>query len=332
MMSTLLFAGVPLVQSFDIIAKSTDVSNEKRLLLSIKSEVEGGCSLSKALMQHPRYFDPLTCHLVAVGEASGTLDTMFSQIATYKEKAEKLNRKIKKALFYPTIVISVAITVTAILLMYVVPQFEQLFQGMGAELPYFTRLIIHLSRFMQHYFWLLLILFISGTCMFHYYKKRSKTFELTLDKFSLNFPIIGKILHKACIARISRTLATTLKVGLNLIPSLEAAALVANNRVYTHAMLKIKEEIKMGKQIHSAMKNTGVFEHQVIQLIAIGEEAGDLDKMFDKIALIYEEEVDALVDNLSTLLEPFIMIILGILVGGLVISMYLPMFKIGSVL
>lgn len=330
-MATMMSAGVPLVQSFDIVAKATDNESVRELVLGIKAEIEGGHSLSEALRAYPLYFDDLFCNLIAAGEASGSLETMLDRIATYKEKAESLKRKIKKALFYPAAVIVVALVVTGILLIYVVPQFQALFKGFGADLPLFTRMVISLSDFVQAWWWAFLFGIIAFLSIFSYYFRRRKSVRDAVDRFVLKIPIIGKILHNAAIARFARTLAITFAAGVPLVEGLTSVAGATGNVVYSNAVMRIKEEVSTGSQIQTAMRNTGVFPNLPIQMIGIGEEAGSLDKMLSKVADIYEEEVDTAVDGLSTLLEPLIMAILGVLVGGLVIAMYLPIFKLGSV-
>lgn len=331
-MATMMSAGVPLVQSFDIVAKGVDNTSVRDLVLTIKADLEAGRSLSEALRQQPKYFDDLFCNLVAAGEASGSLETMLDRIATYKEKSESIKRKIKKALFYPTAVVVVAILVTAILLIFVVPQFEALFKGFGADLPVFTKMVIELSGFVQKWWYIILLSIIAGGWLFMYYYKRTKALQHIVDRLVLRIPIIGKILNKAAVARYARTLATTFAAGVPLVEALESVAGATGNIVYTQAVLKIREEVSTGSQIQSAMRNTAIFPNMVIQMIAIGEESGSLDQMLAKVADIYEEEVDLAVDGLSSLLEPLIMVILGVLVGGLVVAMYLPIFKMGSVI
>lgn len=331
-MSTMMSAGVPLVQSFDIVAKGVDNLSLRDLVLTIKSDLEAGRSLSESLRQHPRYFDNLFCNLVAAGESSGSLETMLDRIATYKEKSESIKRKIKKALFYPTAVVVVAIVVTAILLIFVVPQFETLFKGFGADLPFFTKMVIDLSNVVQKWWWIILLSFIVGGWIFVYYHRRSKILQTLVDKIVLKIPIIGDILHKGAIARYARTLSTTFAAGVPLVEALDSVAGATGNIVYSDAVMKIREEVSTGSQIQAAMRNTGIFPNMVVQMVAIGEESGSLDQMLAKVADIYEEEVDAAVDALSSLLEPFIMVILGVLVGGLVVAMYLPIFKMGSVI
>lgn len=331
-MATMMSAGVPLVQSFDIVAKGTDNTGVRDLVLAIKAEVEAGRTFSDALKQHPLYFDQLFCNLVAAGEASGSLETMLDRIATYKEKTESLKRKIKKALFYPCAVVVVAIIVTGILLIFVVPQFEQLFKGFGADLPYFTKLVVSLSNFVQKAWWMILGFVIAAVWVFTYCKRKYVIVGQVLDKLMLKLPIVGNILHKAAVARYARTLSTTFAAGVPLVEALESVAGATGNIVYTKAVLYIRDAVSTGSQMQAAMRTTGIFPNMVVQMVAIGEESGSLDKMLAKVATIFEEEVDAAVDGLSSLLEPLIMAVLGVLVGGLVIAMYLPIFKMGSVI
>lgn len=331
-MATMMKAGIPLVQSFEIVAKGVENASMRDLVLAIKGDVESGRSFSEALQQHPRYFDPLFCNLVAAGESSGSLDTMLHRIAIYKEKTESLKRKIKKALFYPTAVLVVAIIVTGILLIFVVPQFEQLFKGFGADLPFFTKMVIRLSETVQKWWWIILSAAIGAIWGLGYAKQRSTRVQHILDKLILKLPIIGEILHKAAVARYARTLSTTFAAGVPLVEGLESVAGATGNIVYTQAVNQIRDEVSTGSQIQAAMRNTGIFPPMVVQMVAIGEESGSLDAMLSNVATIYEEEVDLAVDSLSSLLEPLIMAILGVLVGGLVIAMYLPIFKMGSVI
>lgn len=331
-MATMMSAGVPLVQSFDIIAKGQENESVSNLVLAIKSDVESGRAFSDALRQHPAYFDPLFCNLVQAGESSGSLETMLERIATYKEKTESLKRKIKKALFYPTAVMVVAVIVTVILLVFVVPQFEHLFKGFGADLPMFTQMVINLSKLVQKWWFLFLGAIILASWIFTYCHKRYAVVQQFIDRTMLKLPIIGQILHKAAIARYARTLSTTFAAGVPLVEALDSVAGAAGNIVYSAAVLKIRDEVSTGSQMQAAMRNTGIFPNMVVQMVAIGEESGSLDKMLSKVAEIFEEEVDTAVDGLSSLLEPLIMVVLGVLVGGLVIAMYLPIFKMGSVI
>tara|TARA_R110002110_G_scaffold121431_2_gene297248 strand:- start:84379 stop:85611 length:1233 start_codon:yes stop_codon:yes gene_type:complete len=331
-LATMMSAGVPLVQSFEIVARGSDNESVTELVLKVKTDIEGGSSFAEALKQHPKYFDPLFCNLVGAGESSGALETMLDRIATYKEKSESIKKKVKKALFYPTAVMVVAMIVTAILLIFVVPQFEELFKGFGADLPVFTQFVIELSEFVQSYWWMISAGMGAAASAFVFFKKRSTTMQHILDRLILKIPLIGDILNKAAIARYARTLATTFAAGVPLVEALDSVAGATGNIVYSQAVMQIKDEVSTGTQVNQAMRNTSVFPSMVIQMVAIGEESGSLDSMLEKVANIYEEEVDAAVDGLSSLLEPLIMAVLGVLVGGLVIAMYLPIFKMGSVI
>lgn len=331
-MATMMSAGVPLVQAFEIVSKGAENPSMKELVTKIKNDVEEGHSFYEALRQHPKYFDKLFCNLVRAGETAGALDTMLDRIATYKEKSESLKRKVKKALFYPTAVMIIAIIVTVILLVFVVPQFAELFRGFNADLPAFTQFVIFLSNFFQAWWWAILFVICSGLWFFLFFKKRSAAFQRILDILSLKIPIIGKILHKAAIARYARTLSTTFSAGVPLVEALDSVAGATGNILYTEATYKIKEEVSMGSQVQQAMRNTNIFPNVVVQMVAIGEESGSLDSMLAKVATIFEEEVDTAVEGLSSLLEPLIMAVLGVLVGGLVIAMYLPIFTLGTVI
>ena len=329
--ATMLLAGVSLIQALDMIASGSENKSLQGLVTRIADEVKAGDPLSQALRAHPKYFDDLYCDLVESGEQSGALDRIFERVAIYKEKAEALKSKIKKALFYPIAVLTVAFLVTAILLIFVVPQFESVFAGLGAELPAFTQLIVNISEFMQAYWWLVF----GGIGGFIFIFKRihqsNKNVRDNTDKAILKLPIIGEILNKAAVARYARTLSTTFAAGVPLVDALDSAAGASGNAVYRDAILDIKNEVSSGNQMNFAMKNTGVFPEMVIQMVSIGEESGALDDMLAKVASIYEQEVDDAVDGLSSLLEPFIMVILGVLVGGLIVGMYLPIFQLGSI-
>jgi type IV pilus assembly protein PilC len=329
-LATMLSAGVPLVQSFDIIGRGHENAGMQELLLKIKGEVESGTSLAESLAKHPLYFDDLVINLVNAGEQSGVLETLLDKIATYKEKTEILKAKIKKAMFYPTAVIIVAVIVTAILLIFVVPQFEALFSNFGADLPAFTRVVVNLSEFMQAYWWL--IAGITGAAVFAFLqgKKRSRKFGRILDRTILKLPIVGPIMHKAAIARYARTLATMFAAGVPLVEALQSVAGATGNVVYSDAVLMMKDSVATGQQLTFAMNQTGLFPNMVEQMVAIGEESGALDSMLSKVADFYEQEVDDAVDALTSLLEPLIMSILGVLIGGLVVAMYLPIFKMGA--
>ncbi|MGB5538532.1 MAG: type II secretion system F family protein [Gammaproteobacteria bacterium] len=329
-LSTMLAAGVPLVQSFDIIGRGHDNAGMRELILKIKSDVESGTSLSDSLSKHPYHFDALVVSLVNAGEQAGVLEALLDNIATYKEKTESLKAKIKKALFYPTAVIIVAVIVTAILLIFVVPQFEELFSSFGADLPAFTRVVVNLSEFMQSYWWLMAGIFFGIGIGFMQGKKRSRKFSRALDRTILKLPIIGPIMHKAAVARFARTLSTMFAAGVPLVEALESVAGATGNVVYSDAVLMIRDSVATGQQLQFAMSQTGLFPNMVEQMVAIGEESGALDSMLAKVADFFEAEVDDAVDALSSLLEPLIMSILGVLIGGLVVAMYLPIFKMGA--
>lgn len=330
MMATMMKAGVPLVQAMDIIAAGQKNPRMRTLIEAIRDDVSGGASLYEALSKHPVQFDELFQNLVRAGEAAGVLDTVLDTIASYKENIESLKGKIKKALFYPAAVMAVAILVSSILLMFVVPQFEEVFKGFGAELPAFTQMIVSASRFMQAWWWALLLGLIAAIVGFVEAKKRSIAFAHFLDRMILKIPVIGQIMHNSAIARFSRTLAVTFRAGVPLVEALDTVAGATGNIVYSSAVKRIKEDVSVGYQLNTAMRQIGLFPVMVVQMTAIGEEAGALDAMLMKIAEFYEEEVNNAVDALSSLLEPFIMVILGTLVGGMVVGMYLPIFKLAA--
>ena len=331
-LATMLTAGIPMVQSFEIIGVGHDKPAMQKLVLSIKQDIETGNALNQALAKHPLYFDDLFVNLVEAGEHAGALETVLEKIATYKEKTEALKKKIKKALFYPAAVLAVAIIVTVILLLFVIPQFESLFKGFGADLPTFTAWVISLSRWMQDNGWVLLIIVGAVAFTFTYFYKRSRPMRQFIDKMSLQIPVIGPILKKAAIARFARTLATMFGAGVPLVEAMKSVSGATGNIVYQDAVLRMRDEISTGMRMQRAMENTGLFPNMVVQMIAVGEESGSLDEMASKVADFYEADVDAAVDGLSSLLEPMIMVILGVLVGGLVIAMYLPIFKLGAVI
>ncbi len=330
-LATMMTAGIPLVQSFDIVGAGHENPAMQKLILAIKSDVEGGTSLADALAKHPYHFDDLFVSLVSAGEQAGALETLLDKIATYKEKTEAIKKKIKKALFYPAAVVVVAIVVTAILMIFVIPEFESLFQGFGADLPAFTRFVIDISKFVQSYGWILLIAIVGGVWGLLEAKKRNRGVQHFFDRVMLKLPIIGAILNKSSIARYARTLSTTFAAGVPLVEALASVAGACGNIVYEGAVLKMRDEVATGQRLQRAMENTDLFPNMVNQMIAVGEESGSLDAMSAKVADFYEEEVDNAVDSMSSLLEPLIMAILGVLVGGLVIAMYLPIFKMGAV-
>jgi len=331
-LATMLTAGIPMVQAFEIIGVGHDKPAMQKLVLAIKSDIETGNALNQALAKHPLYFDDLFVNLVEAGEHAGALETVLDKIATYKEKTEALKKKIKKALFYPAAVLAVAVIVTVILLLFVIPQFESLFKGFGADLPVFTQMVINMSRWMQDNGWMLLIVVVAAAFTFGYFYKRSRPMRQFIDRMSLQIPVIGPILKKAAIARFARTLATMFGAGVPLVEAMKSVAGATGNIVYQDAVLRMRDEISTGLRMQRAMENTGLFPNMVVQMIAVGEESGSLDEMAAKVADFYEADVDAAVDSLSSLLEPLIMVILGVLVGGLVIAMYLPIFKLGAVI
>ncbi len=330
-LATMLAAGIPLVQSFEIVGNGNDKPAMQKLILDIKADVEGGTSLHEALSKHPLHFDDLFVNLVEAGEQAGALETLLDKIATYKEKTEALKKKVKKALFYPSAVLAVALIVTTILLIFVIPQFESLFKGFGADLPAFTQFVINMSRGLQANGVYFATVIGGAVWAFLYFHKRSKAMREFLDRMMLKFPIIGPILYKSAIARFARTLATMFAAGVPLVEALESVAGATGNIVFENAVMKMRDEVATGQRLQRAMENTGLFPNMVIQMIAVGEEAGALDAMSGKVATFYEAEVDNAVDSMSSLLEPLIMAILGVLVGGLVIAMYLPIFKLGAV-
>lgn len=330
-MATMMKAGVPLVQSFDIVADGLDNLSLKELIGAIKNDVAAGTNFATALRKHPRHFDDLFCNLVESGEQSGALETMLDRLATYKEKNETLKKKIKKAMTYPVAVVVVAIIVTGILLVKVVPTFEDIFKGFGAELPAFTQMVIGISHVLQEWWFIFLVALIAAIFAFRELKFRSQKVADAVDRLVLKIPVTGEILTKSIYARFARTLSTTFAAGVPLVEALVSTAGAAGNVVYSSAISKIREDVATGQQLQFSMRNTGVFPNMMIQMTAIGEESGALDEMLDKAAEFYEEEVDNAVDNLTALMEPMIMAVLGVLIGGLIIAMYLPIFKMGSV-
>ena len=331
-LATMMAAGVPLVQAFEIIGRGHDNKGMRDLILNIKAEVESGTGLSESLEKHPLHFDALVVNLVNAGEQAGVLESLLDKIATYKEKTELLKAKIKKAMFYPIAVMIVAVIVTSILLIFVVPQFEQLFSSFGADLPAFTRVVVNMSEFLQQYWWIVFGIAIGSIVGLLQAKKRSRAFTRALDRMILKLPIIGPIMVKAAIARYARTLATMFAAGVPLVEALQSVAGATGNVVYSDAVLQIRDSVATGQQLQFAMNQTGLFPNMVEQMVAIGEESGALDNMLNKAADFYEQEVDDAVDALSSLLEPIIMSILGVLIGGLVVAMYLPIFKMGAVI
>lgn len=330
--ATMLQAGVALVQTLEMIAMGTQNPKMAKLIGELSIKVQGGAPFSDTLREYPLFFDDLYCDLVASGEASGALDNIFDRVATYKEKAEALKSKIKKAMNYPVSVLLIAGIVTSILLVFVVPQFQEIFAGFGAELPAFTLFVIGLSEIMQAYWWIVLLGLVAFAYGFRQAHRRSPAFRDQVDAQLLKIPVIGMILNKAAVARYARTLSTTFAAGVPLIEALESAAGASGNAVYRKAIMEIRFEVSGGHQMNHAMKATGIFPPMVTQMVAIGEESGSLDAMLDKVANIYEGEVDDAVDGLTALIEPMIMAVLGVVIGGLIVAMYLPIFEMGKVI
>jgi type IV pilus assembly protein PilC len=331
-LATMLTAGIPLVQAFQIIGGGHDNPAMQKLIMAVKSDLEAGTALAEALAKHPLHFDDLYVNLVSAGEQAGSLDSLLDKIATYKEKTEAIKKKIKKALFYPAAVVVVAIIVTAILMIFVIPQFESLFKGFGADLPAFTRLIMDISEFIRARGIIILIVIGGAVGTYLYMQKRSRKLREFEDRLMLKLPIIGNILEKAAVARFARTLSTMFNAGVPLVEALLSVSGATGNVVYEKAVLQMRDEVSTGQRLQRAMENTGLFPNMVIQMIAVGEESGSLDEMSGKVADFYEADVDNAVDSMSSLLEPLIMAILGVLVGGLVVAMYLPIFKMGAVI
>ncbi len=330
-LATMLAAGIPLVQAFEIVGNGHENAAMQKLILAVKADVEGGSALAEALAKQPLYFDDLFVNLVEAGEQAGALETLLDKIATYKEKTEAIKKKIKKALTYPAAVLVVAFVVTTILLVFVIPSFEDLFRGFGADLPTFTRMVIDLSAFVRAQGFYIVVIGVAIVATFLYFKKRSRPFRHFLDRMMLKVPVVGPIMQKASIARYARTLSTMFAAGVPLVEALESVAGATGNIVYELGVLQMRDEVATGQRLQQSMENTDLFPNMVIQMIAVGEESGSLDEMSAKVADFYEEDVDNAVDNLSSLLEPMIMAILGVLVGGLVVAMYLPIFKLGAV-
>jgi type IV pilus assembly protein PilC len=329
--ATMVQSGIPIVQGIEIVAKGHENPSVTNLLIAVKQDIESGTTLSNALGKHKLYFDALYCNLVQAGEQAGILDDILQKVATYKEKIEAIKGKIKSALFYPAAVMVVAFLVTAILLIFVIPQFESLFKGFGAELPAMTQFVVNLSRFMRDWWWLIFGSLGGAVGFIAYTYKRSEKMQHSVDRIILRAPVIGDIVKKATIARYARTLGTMFAAGVPLVESLDSVAGAAGNRVYYEGVMAIKNEVSTGTHLRVAMEQTGLFPNMVVQMVAIGEESGELDKMLGKVADFYEDEVDDAVASLSSLIEPMIMAFLGVVIGGLVIAMYLPIFKLAAV-
>ncbi len=329
-LSTMLIAGIPVAQAFDIVGKGHENPSMQALILSIKQDVESGTALTVALGKHPLYFDALYCNLVGAGEAAGILDGILDKLATYKEKIEAIKGKIKSAMFYPTAVIVVAFIITAVLLVFVIPQFESLFSGFGADLPAMTKWVIELSRTFTSYWYIIIGAIVGSVTFIGYSYRRSVKMQHMLDRILLKAPVLGVIVKKATIARYCRTLATMFAAGVPLVEALDSVAGACGNRVYYEGTMKVKADVSTGMQLQASMNSTALFPNMVVQMVAIGEESGELDKMLGKVADFYEQEVDDAVAGLSSLLEPIIMAFLGIVIGGLVVAMYLPIFKLAA--
>jgi type IV pilus assembly protein PilC len=329
-LSTMIAAGIPVAQAFDIVGKGHENPSMRELVNTIRQDIEGGTNMTEALGKFPLYFDELYCNLVNAGEQAGILDTILDKLATYKEKIESIKGKIKSALFYPTAVIVVAFIITSILMIFVIPQFESLFKGFGADLPAFTRLVMNISTAFKNNWYIIFGSIIGAVVFFSYSYKRSIKMQHTMDRLLLRAPVIGEIIRKATIARFSRTLATMFAAGVPLVEALDSVAGATGNRVYYEGTMAIKSDVTTGERLQSAMDSTHLFPNMVVQMVAIGEESGELDSMLSKVADIYEQEVDDAVAGLSSLLEPIIMVFLGVVIGGLVIAMYLPIFKIAG--
>jgi type IV pilus assembly protein PilC len=330
-LATMMKAGVPLIQAFDIVADGLENPSLQTLVIDIKNEVAAGNNFAGALRKHPQHFDDLFCNLVDSGEKSGALETMLDRVATYMEKTEALKKKVKKAMSYPISVLVVSFIVTTILLVKVVPTFDEMFKGFGAELPAFTQFVVGLSEWMQEY-WFILILTIAGLVFaFKQASQRSEAFRDASDKAKLKIPIVGPIIEKSSIARFARVLSTTFSAGVPLVDALDSVAGATGNIVYRNAVFKVRDDVASGTQLQYSMRSTGVFPSMAVQMVSIGEESGALDTMLDKVATHFEDEVDDLVDNMTALMEPIIMSVLGVLIGGLIIAMYLPIFQMGAV-
>lgn len=329
-LATMMSSGVPMVQAFDIVGRGHENPSMQELILSIKADVEGGTSLADSLKKHPLYFDDLFVNLVRAGEHAGVLEGLLDKVATYKEKTESIKGKIKKAMFYPISIIIVAVVITAVIMIFVIPQFESLFSSFGADLPVFTKLVIQIAHFVQDYWWGILGALIAAAYAISGIWKRSRKFRQNVDRMLLKLPIIGMILNKSAIARFSRTLATMSAAGVPLVEALNSVAGATGNVVYSDAVLRMQEDVATGQSLQLAMKQRNLFPNMVVQMVSIGEESGALDDMLTKVADFYEEQVDNHVDAMSSLMEPLIMVVLGTLVGGLVVAMYLPIFKMGA--
>ena len=331
-LGTMLAAGLPIIKAFEIVGAGHENPSMEKLILSVKNDITSGHTLAESLSKHPLYFDNLFCSLISAGERSGTLDTMLARVGTYLEKSQTLKKKIKKAFTYPIVVFSAAMGASSILLLFVVPRFQDMFKSFGADLPGFTMMIVNLSEFLQAYWWVILGLMVGGKWAFKRAVKRSAAFAYRVDAWMLKAPIIGLVTQKVIIARFTRTLSTTMAAGMAIIDSFDCVINVTDNRVYKQALQRVQVEVSSGQQISVALEAQTIFPNLVIKMIAVGEESGALENMLNKVATYYEDDVDSIVDNLSSLLEPLIMLVLGVIIGSFVIAMYLPIFKMGSVM
>jgi type IV pilus assembly protein PilC len=329
-LTTMMRAGVPMVQSLELISTGNEKPAMRELIKKITKDIEAGEDLAGALSNHPLYFDSLFVNLIRAGEQAGTLEDMIDKVAMYKEKTERMKAKVKKAMMYPIIVVVAAVVVSVIMLVWVIPTFKDIFEGFGADLPAFTLWVIGLSEWLQATWWLPLSIIIGGSIGFTQARRRSKKFHRFVDRLSLKIPLMGLIINKSSVARFARTLSTMFAAGVPLVEAMDAVAGATGNVVYEEATLQIKEDTSKGVQLHVAMTTTQEFPSMVVQMTKIGEESGRLEEMLDKVADYYEEQVDDLVDTLSKQMEPMIMAVLGVLIGGLVVAMYLPIFKMGA--
>ena len=330
-LSTMMSAGVPLVQSFEIAGRGHENPRMQDLLLAIKNDIESGSTLAESLAKHPYYFDELFCNLVQAGEHAGILEDLLDKIATYKEKVEAIKGKIKKALYYPAAIIIVSFVITAILMIFVIPEFASMFQNFGADLPALTQFVVNASDIFVEYWYLIFGVAIGSVYAFIEANKRSIKFNHAMQRLSLKMPIFGPLLEKSAIARFSRTLSTMFAAGVPLVEAMNSVAGATGNIIFHDATLKMRDEVSTGQQLNVSMRASNLFPNMVVQMVAIGEEAGSVDAMLAKVADIYEQEVDDAVDAMSSLMEPLIMVVLGVLIGGMVVAMYLPIFKLGSV-
>ncbi len=330
-LATMMSSGVPMVQAFELVGNGAEKPAMRKLIMGVKTDLESGTALADCLAKQPMYFDDLFCNLVRAGEAAGVLEDLLDKIATYKEKSEAIKKKIKKALSYPTSVLVVAVIVTVVIMLFVIPEFESLFAGFGADLPAFTQMVVNMSRWLQVNWWILLIAVVLFFVAVSQTLKRSRKARDLKDAAMLHVPVFGQIIEKAAVARFARTLSTMFAAGVPMVDALESVAGATGNIVYMNAVMDMREEVATGTSLTQAMKNADLFPPMVVQMLQIGEESGAIDGMLSKVADFYEDEVDNMVDSLSSLMEPMIMAILGVLVGGLVVAMYLPIFKMGAV-